>query len=118
MPGGRPTVYEPKYCEMLIDHMEQGLSFESFAGVVGTCRSTLYNWADSHPEFLDAKSRGRDLNLLTWEKMFAAKARGLPQAKDFDRTCIIFKMKCLGWREADEEKADINVKLSYNLDED
>ena len=29
-PVGRPTKYKPEYCEMLIEHMSEGLSFESF----------------------------------------------------------------------------------------
>lgn len=45
---------------MLIEHMKAVHSFESFAAVVNTDRSTLYNWCKDHPEFLDAKKRGKE----------------------------------------------------------
>lgn len=65
---GRPTDYLPEYCEMLIDHMSQGFSYESFAGRIGTSRAVLYDWEKVNPAFLDAKSQGRDKSLFWWEK--------------------------------------------------
>lgn len=64
----RPTVYKSEYCQMLIDHLEKGYSFESFAGLVGVCKQTLYNWADEHQEFLDSKKAGIEKARLFWEK--------------------------------------------------
>ena len=68
-PVGRPSDYKPEYCEMLIQHMAEGLSFESFAAVVDSTKKTLYNWADANPEFLHAKERGTDKCRLFWEKL-------------------------------------------------
>lgn len=67
-PNGRPSDYEPRFCEMLIEHMTEGMSFTSFASLVNVCRATLYNWLDNHPEFLDAKKRGDMKSLYWWEK--------------------------------------------------
>ena len=55
---GRPSKYISKYCELLLDHCRQGLSYESFAGRVGVAVKTLYLWEDAHPEFLQAKKEG------------------------------------------------------------
>lgn len=66
--GGRPTDYKPEYCEKLIEHMTEGLSFEAFGGVVGVCKQTLYSWTDKYPAFLDAKQRATSLARLWWEK--------------------------------------------------
>ena len=66
---GRPTDYKPEYCEMLIKHMAEGLSFECFAALVDTSRETLYNWTEKHPEFLYAKKRGLEKCQLFWEKL-------------------------------------------------
>jgi len=52
---GRPTKFRPEYCELLIQHGRQGLSFESFAGKVGVSVETVINWAHKQPEFLEAK---------------------------------------------------------------
>lgn len=55
--AGQPTKYKPEYCQLVIDHMSRGLSFESFAGVVGTCKQTIYSWMAKYPEFLDARNQ-------------------------------------------------------------
>jgi hypothetical protein len=69
MPGGRPTKYDSKYCDMVIDHMAKGLSFESFAGVIEVSRDSLYEWAKQHREFSDAKKIGTSKSLLYWEQL-------------------------------------------------
>lgn len=58
--GGRPTKYKPEFCNLLIEHMKRGLSFESFGAEdgVGVSKETLYNWLERHKEFLDARKRG------------------------------------------------------------
>lgn len=117
MPAGRPTAYKPEYCEQLLEHMAEGLSFESFAGVIGTCRRTLYYWTEQHEEFLHAKNAGQEKSQLFWEKGMRALAFG--KLAGGNAATMLFTMKCrFGWREADEEKGDITVKLAYNLDED
>lgn len=67
--GGRPTLYKPEYCKMLIDHFNTGLSFESFAGVVGVARSTVYEWKGNFPEFKEATEVGQAKGLLFFEKV-------------------------------------------------
>jgi hypothetical protein len=52
--GGRPTKYDPKYCEEVIEYMGRGFSKTAFAGRIGIARNTLLNWADENPEFLRA----------------------------------------------------------------
>lgn len=51
--------FDPAYCEQLINHMERGKSFASFAGAIGVTFKTLYNWEKTYPEFLQAKEIGR-----------------------------------------------------------
>jgi len=53
--GGRPTEYDPEYCEKLIAYQSQGKSFLAFAGHIGVTYQTLYNWAEAHPEFQAAR---------------------------------------------------------------
>ncbi len=56
MAGGRPTDYDPSYCEIAIDFMSQGYSQTALAGHLSISKQTLYNWMQEHPEFLDAIS--------------------------------------------------------------
>lgn len=67
MAAGRPTDYQPEYCDLLVEHMSRGLSFESFAPTIKSCRATLYTWAQLHPQFLDAKKAGHDARLCWLE---------------------------------------------------
>lgn len=66
---GRPTDYKPEYCQMLIEHMEEGYSYESFGGVIGVAEKTLYNWEKHHPEFLHSKEIGVQKSLIWWERV-------------------------------------------------
>lgn len=65
---GRPTKYLPEHCQMLIEHMATGLSFESFAAVAKVDRDTIYNWIEIHPDFSDAKKQAFEESRLFWEK--------------------------------------------------
>lgn len=87
---GRPSDYDSKYCEMLVKHMKEGYSFESFAGKIGFCKKTLYNWATDNPEFLHAYKKGRDACRLFWEERGM---KGLMVGKRFNSTTWIFNMK-------------------------
>jgi hypothetical protein len=91
MPGGRPTTYKPEYCELLIEHMGKGYSFESFAGTIDTHRGTLYRWEAAHPEFRDAKKAGLDKSLLFWERLGVHGASG--KVKGFNPSAWIFNLK-------------------------
>jgi hypothetical protein len=69
-PVGRPRrPFKKEYCEMLIDHMGQGYSFESFAGVISGTGDQLYRWLDEVPEFADARKQGEQKCRLIWEKI-------------------------------------------------
>ena len=51
-----PTKYKPEYCQLLIEHMGNGMSFRSFAGTVNCGIRTIYDWCDLFPEFKVAKA--------------------------------------------------------------
>ena len=114
-PVGRPTKYKPEYCQMLIDHMAKGKSYETFGYSVGVDRATVYNW-EKHPEFLDAKKKAFDASYAFWEE--AGLAGMFMGGKDnpFNSTVWIFNMKNrFNWKdkpEDKEEKKEIKVVLT------
>ena len=65
----RPTKYLPKYCELLEEHLSKGYSVESFGGVIGVCKDTIYRWVKQYPEFSDAKRVGESKSRMFWEKL-------------------------------------------------
>lgn len=116
---GRPTKYLKEYDEKLIEHMDGGLSYESFAGAIGVSKQTIYDWEKKHKTFLDAKSLGRAKSQLFWEK------KGIDglftnDKISFNASTWIFNMKNrFLWRDKPEEKEEINkgktITLNYNF---
>lgn len=81
-PMGRPTKYKPECCERVLELAKDGCGWADYAAEFGIDRTTLYQWADSHPEFLTALSRAKVLEQQWWERagrsgMFAEKFNAL-----------------------------------------
>lgn len=69
MSGGRPSSYEPSFCERVIELGREGFSIVEMAADLGVSRNTLEtNWPAAHREFLEALERARDLSQAWWEK--------------------------------------------------
>lgn len=110
-PRGRPTKFKPDYCDLLLSHMKEGLSFESFGGVAGVSKQTLYDWEKAHPDFLDAKNRGESASRLYWEKVgrdglyneTIKDGDGMTVTRSINATIWIFNMKNrFNWRDKSE----------------
>jgi hypothetical protein len=108
-PGGRPPKpYYQEYCDLLIQHMEKGYSFESFGAHVSCCAKTLYNWCDQHPEFLQAKKEGELKARQKWEEMGMEGMNGL--IPGFNATVWLFSMKNkFGY----VDRIDANIKSEH-----
>ena len=91
-PHGRPTKYKPEYCEQLIKHMAEGLSFETFAAVISVNPDTIYEWAKRHNSFSEAKKIGFNKSQLFWEKLGRSGAAG--KMKNFNAASYIYNCKC------------------------
>ena len=66
---GRPTKYKEEFCEMLIEHMSEGYSFDSFGGIIEVAEDTLYEWVKVHNNFSDSKNIGTQKSMVWWEKV-------------------------------------------------
>jgi transposase len=88
---GRPTKFKPEYCNMLIKHMSEGLSFKSFAGLVNVNLDTLYNWEQLFPEFSESKEIGLQKARYFWEVVGRQGAVG--KIKGFNAASYCFNMK-------------------------
>jgi hypothetical protein len=68
MPAGRPSSYDPAYCEKVIEFGRAGYSVVEMCAEIGVSRSTLEtNWPAEHPEFLQAFTHARELSQAWWE---------------------------------------------------
>lgn len=66
-PIGRPSLYDPAYCEEAISLGKIGKSTEAIGAMLGVGTATLYRWMDAHPEFREAISVAKDMELHWWE---------------------------------------------------
>lgn len=108
-PGGQPTKYDPKYCELLIQFArDESLSYQCFPAYllektgVYVCIDTLYEWERVHPQYSDAKKLFLEICRRYWEGLgkdaAASKAPGA-----FNATAWIFSMKNrFNWRDKTE----------------
>lgn len=97
MAGGRPSKYDPKYCNEVIDHMKQGYSLESFGGRIGVCKATIYEWRDAHQEFSDAIKEAQTACQYFWEHNLV---QTIHSPKEMNATTVYFALKCrFGYKE-------------------
>ena len=97
---GRPTKYDPTFCDLVVHAGERGLSLTAFAGEIGVCRDTVQEWARVHPEFSAAVKAHKAKRAWIWEQRLmriADEGGGNGSA-----TAIIFALKNV----APEEFAD------------
>jgi transposase-like protein len=69
MAGGRPTAYDPSFCDIAIEAGKIGKSKVSIAAEIGVARNTLDNWAQQYPEFLRALTLAQEFSQDWWEEM-------------------------------------------------
>lgn len=68
MPAGRPSEYDPAFCDEVESFMALGFSKMAAAGEIGVCYNTLKAWMDAHPEFLTAVKRGEAKRAVKLER--------------------------------------------------
>jgi hypothetical protein len=68
MPAGRPSLYDPSYCETVVELGREGKSPAQIAARLDVARSTLIEWASMHPEFSTALTRAKTLEQNWWEE--------------------------------------------------
>lgn len=105
-PGGRPTSYEPKFCDKVIELFRDGSSIAEIAYELDVAKSTIYEWIDKNEEFSNAMKKGKDISEGWWCK----KGRVNIDNKDFNSTLWYMNMKNrFGWSDKQESTHNVNV---------
>ena len=115
MPAGRPTKYDPAFCEQAIDFLAQGYSVTAFAGSIRVARSTVYLWAEEHPEFSDALNIGQATSALWWED----RLRHTAATGEGNAASSIFALKNRAqedWRDKHEHEHKGNLSVTLESD--
>lgn len=122
----RPIKFKPEYCEMLIDHMSKGFSYETFAGEINCGRTTLYDWERVHDDWKEAKATAMEKAQTFFEQRLVAKLAGQKfkniDTKLIDTSCLIFALKTrfhktYSEKQKVEQDANVEINLNYNMDE-
>jgi len=66
-PVGRPTKYDPAFCEQVVELGRNGKSIEQIAANLGVSTRVLFDWRDKHEDFLHALEYAKELELDWWE---------------------------------------------------
>ena len=79
---GPPSKYRESYCDLLVDWMSEGKSYNSFIlhlykeeGVRITAR-TLYEWEKHYTNWVQAKEMGFEMRTAWWEATLQGQADG------------------------------------------
>jgi Homeodomain-like domain-containing protein len=86
---GRPSKYDPSFCDLVIELGAQGKSKAQIAAALGVHRETVNIWTKAHPEFSDAIKGAQDLALAWWETVGQMNMC----RQGFNATAFIFQMK-------------------------
>jgi len=68
-PVGRPSTYDPAYCEQVVELGRIGKSVEQIASRLNVSLRVLYDWRDKHEEFMHAMELAKQHELDWWETM-------------------------------------------------
>lgn len=73
---GRPSKYDPAYCDLAIEIMAEGKSIASVACAIGVARSKLWEWGEANPQFRNALDLGKELSQQYWENLSSEMGNG------------------------------------------
>lgn len=63
----RPTKYDPKFCDQVVEWGAAGKSKTWMAASIGVAKSTIQLWEKEHPDFSVALERAMTLAQMWWE---------------------------------------------------
>lgn len=113
--GGRPSKYKPDYCARVIEGGRVGKSMAAIAALdLDIAESTLWKWAEEHPEFSEAIKSAQRLALAWWEEQGRVNLE--EGEKKFNHVLWYMNMKNRhGWADKQEIKAEVSLDLGDRL---
>lgn len=110
---GRPSKYDPSFCELVVEHCKEGASLTSFAAEVGVCRDTVSEWMAVHEDFSVAASRAKAACAAWWERV----SRQNALSGEGNATLCVFGLKNMGAADwSDKQQVEHSGKLEHTID--
>lgn len=82
MPAGRPTKFKPEYIKLAKNYCSLGATDEQLADLFEVDVSTIGNWKNSHPEFLEALKESKENLDSQVEASLFRRAQGFMRVKE------------------------------------
>ena len=96
---GRPTTYNPAYCDQVLAHVQSDLPHATYAAIAvlfKAGKTTIEQWEADYPPFADALKQARAISEAKWSAAYAVK--GLSDGKNLAQGYACFDMKNrFGW---------------------
>lgn len=115
--GGRPSTYDPAFCQQVIDLGKEGASKAEMALALECARSTFDLWEKSHPEFSEAVKDAVAAAQGWWESQGRKATFGA--SPGFNATSFIFNMKNrfpAEWRDKVEQEVTVKPHEDWIAD--
>ncbi len=69
--AGRPSAFDPSYCELARNYCLLGATDADLARFFDVAEATINNWKKAHPEFLESLKAGKEqADAIVAEKLF------------------------------------------------
>lgn len=88
---GRPTKYDPKFCDRVIEMGKYGASKAEMALTLDVALSSFKLWEQQHEEFSAAVKKATELSQGWWERV--GRQATIGEVEGFNATSFIFNMK-------------------------
>jgi hypothetical protein len=114
--AGRPTDYDPAFCERVIELGREGASKAEMSAELGCARSTFALWEEAHTEFSEAVKEAVNLSQAWWEKQGRIATFG--GIEGFNSTSFIFNMKNRfpgDWKDKVEQDQTIKGEMVHEI---
>ena len=104
---GRPSTYDPSYCDLVRKLGATGGMAASFAAALGVNKDTIYQWGKDHAEFSDALKDAKS----SGEAFYLKQAEN--RARNGSDVMIKFLLSAAyGYREKTDNQQEVTIKGS------
>lgn len=111
--GGRPTLYDPKYCHLAVREGKKGKSLAQIASKIGVSRPTLYNWMKEHAEFYEAVEMAKIHSQAFWEDLHAEVSMG---RMDISGPAVTAMHKAMGARFPEDYNPSMHITKNETIE--
>lgn len=101
---GRPTTYDPKYCELFTNELKKGKTLSQARLALDVPLSTFTRWTEANPDFRQAVEDGQDFS----EAKFREETQNLWVGEHVNTRLIeLHARNCYKWSTKDKDNITI-----------